>query len=396
MVHTLTSLTWPAVRELPADRTVAVLPTGATEAHGPHLPLGTDIIIAEAMARAGANRLAAHGLHVLLLPALPVAPAPFAAAFGGTLNTPAEATTMLVAGIVRSLAAHGIRVTAIANAHHDPEQVKALRAAVDEVAAGGGTLVFPDLTRRRWAERLTAEFRSGACHAGRYEGSIVLAQRPDFVRRDLMSALPENPRSLVDAIRSGQTTFADAGGAEAYFGCPAEATAEEGRDTIETLGKILEEAVMEALAAAQSRRDTTRTSPDGASLTFVNPPELGAPRGFSHGTLVWPRGRLLFVAGQTAADLDGSVASTAFVEQFEAALTKVVVVVRAAGGSPEHIARMTVFVTSIEQYRASRAALREVWRRHMGRHYPAMALVQVAALVDEGAAVEIEATAVVP
>jgi hypothetical protein len=63
-VHSLASLTWPAVRDLPAARTVAVLPTGAIEAHGPHLPLGTDVIIAEAMARAGADLLAARGFHV--------------------------------------------------------------------------------------------------------------------------------------------------------------------------------------------------------------------------------------------------------------------------------------------------------------------------------------------
>jgi len=72
-VHTLTSLTWTAVRDLPPEekaRTVAVLPTGAIEAHGPHLPLGTDVIIADAMARAGAERLAARGLHVLMLPPL--------------------------------------------------------------------------------------------------------------------------------------------------------------------------------------------------------------------------------------------------------------------------------------------------------------------------------------
>jgi creatinine amidohydrolase len=254
-VHTLASLTWTAVRDLPPEdkaRTVAVLPAGAIEAHGPHLPLGTDVIIAEAMARAGAERLAARGLHVLMLPPLALAPAPFAAAFAGTLHTSAEATTMIVAGVARSLSAHGIRVTAIANAHHDPAHVQALRAAVGEIEANGGTLVFPDLTRRRWAERLSAEFRSGACHAGRYEGSIVLAERPDLVRRDLMSALPANPRSLVDAIRRGDTTFAAAGGAGAYFGFPAEATAEEGQEMIATLGQILEEAVLECLGMSRA------------------------------------------------------------------------------------------------------------------------------------------------
>jgi len=251
-IHALASLTSPAVRELPASRTVAVLPTGAIEAHGPHLPLATDVIIAEAMARAGAGRLAARGLHVLLLPALTIAPAPFASDFAGTLDAPAEATTMIVTGVARSLGAHGIRIAAIANAHHDPAHVNALRRAVADVSASSRdiALVFPDLTRRRWAERLTSEFQSGACHAGRYEGSIVLAERPDLVRTDVMTTLAPNPRSLVDAIRRGDTTFAAAGGPDAYFGFPAEATAEEGRAIVETLGAILADAVVEAIGSA--------------------------------------------------------------------------------------------------------------------------------------------------
>jgi creatinine amidohydrolase len=248
-VHALASLTWTAVRDLAHGRVVAVLPVGALEAHGPHLPLATDVIIAEAMARAGAELLARRGFEVLLLPVVTFAPAPFAAAFAGTIDTPAEATTLVVREAARSLCRHGVRVTAIANAHHDPEHVRALRAAVSGVAASGdATIVFPDLTRRRWAERLTAEFRSGACHAGRYEGSIVLAERPDLVRSDLLSTLAPNPRSLVDAIGRGDRTFAAAGGPDAYFGFPAEASAEEGRAIVRTLGSILEESVVEALA----------------------------------------------------------------------------------------------------------------------------------------------------
>jgi creatinine amidohydrolase len=248
-VHLLTALTWPEVRALPAAQTVAILPTGAIEAHGPHLPLGTDLIIADAMARAGAERLSARGLHVLCLPPLALAPAPFAAEFAGTVDTPAEATTMQVTGVARSLGAHGIRVVAIANAHHDPTHVQALRRAVSEVAARSyGTLVFPDLTKRRWADQLTAEFKSGACHAGRYEGSIVLAERPDLVRHEVMAALAANPRSIINAMRRGDVTFTQAGGAEGYFGAPAEATAEEGRQVIEVLGTILDRAVMEAIS----------------------------------------------------------------------------------------------------------------------------------------------------
>jgi creatinine amidohydrolase len=159
---------------------------------------------------------------------------------------------MIVTGIVRSLAAHGIRVTAIANAHHDPAHVDALRRASADVSASspGIVVVFPDLTRRRWAERLTEEFQSGACHAGRYEGSIVLAERPDLVRTDVMAALAPNARSLVDAIQRGETTFTAAGGPEAYFGSPAEATAEEGRAIVDMLGAVLAEAVIEATGSA--------------------------------------------------------------------------------------------------------------------------------------------------
>jgi creatinine amidohydrolase len=247
-VHSLASLTWPAVRELPADRTVAVMPTGAIEAHGPHLPLGTDVIIAEAMARAGAERLAARGFEVLLLPTLALTPAPFAAEFAGTLDMPPKAITMLVLGVVQRLSSHGIKLVAIANAHHDPSHVLALRSAVSKVAAGGyGTLIFPDLTRRRWAALLTPEFRSGACHAGRYEGSIVLAERPELVRREVMAGLAANPRSIIEAMRRGDVTFTQAGGPNAYFGFPAEATAEEGCQIVETLGTILEQSVMEAI-----------------------------------------------------------------------------------------------------------------------------------------------------
>src|SRR5262245_29991273 len=102
-VHDLGSMTWPAFDALDKQNVVAVLPLGAVEAHGPHLPLGTDILIAEAMARAGAELLSHSGYDVVILPAMPVSPAPFAAAFAGTLNTPAEATTAILRGVADSL-----------------------------------------------------------------------------------------------------------------------------------------------------------------------------------------------------------------------------------------------------------------------------------------------------
>jgi enamine deaminase RidA (YjgF/YER057c/UK114 family) len=123
---------------------------------------------------------------------------------------------------------------------------------------------------------------------------------------------------------------------------------------------------------------------------IVNPVELGAARGFSHGILAPAQGRLLFVAGQTAPDHDG------FVAQFAAALDRVLAVVHAAGGRPENVAQMMVWVTDMEAYRSSLAELGDAWRARMGSHYPAMALVEVSSLVDHAARVEIEAKAVIP
>lgn len=128
---------------------------------------------------------------------------------------------------------------------------------------------------------------------------------------------------------------------------------------------------------------------------LINPEELGAPRGWTNGMLGPAGGRILFVAGQDAAEPEGVVTEDDFVEQFGIALGKAVTVVREAGGGPEDIGRLTIFVTDMEEYRTRRGELKDVYRAHMGRHYPAMALMQVAALVDPRARVEIEATAVV-
>ena len=130
-------------------------------------------------------------------------------------------------------------------------------------------------------------------------------------------------------------------------------------------------------------------------LEVINPQSLGAPKGFSHGLLAPPGARLLFVAGQTAADAQGVVSQREFAAQFDAALARVLTVVQEAGGTPAHVARMTVFVSDLDAYLASRQVLRDVWARRMGTHYPAMALVEVNRLVDAEASVEIEAIAVI-
>jgi enamine deaminase RidA (YjgF/YER057c/UK114 family) len=134
-------------------------------------------------------------------------------------------------------------------------------------------------------------------------------------------------------------------------------------------------------------------------MTFevFNPESLGAPRGWNHGLLAPKDGRLLFVAGQIGlAPGAASGDAPGFADQFAAALDKVLTVIRAAGGKPSDLARMTIFVTDLAAYRASLAALGHAWQARFGKHYPAMALVEVQGLVDRGALVEIEATAVIP
>lgn len=127
---------------------------------------------------------------------------------------------------------------------------------------------------------------------------------------------------------------------------------------------------------------------------IVNPAELGAPRGWNNGMLARPGGRTLFVAGQTARDASGRVPPAGFVSQFDRALGNVLAVLVGAGGGPGDIGRFTIYVTDMAQYRNSLKPLGEVYRRRMGAHYPAMALVEVKSLVDPNAVVEIEATAV--
>jgi enamine deaminase RidA (YjgF/YER057c/UK114 family) len=125
------------------------------------------------------------------------------------------------------------------------------------------------------------------------------------------------------------------------------------------------------------------------SLTVVNPPALGSPQGYSHG-IAAPTGRLLFVAGQIGWDGSHRLVGPDLTSQFRQALANVLAVVRAAGGAPEHVVRLTLYVVDCAKYRRERRAIGQAYRSLMGKHYPAMALL------EPSARVEIEATAVLP
>ena len=131
------------------------------------------------------------------------------------------------------------------------------------------------------------------------------------------------------------------------------------------------------------------------SIERVNPPSLPAPSGFSH-AVVASGGRLVFLAGQTALDASGSIVGGTVVEQFEQALKNLLTALAAVGGSPEHLASLTIYAVDLADYRTHGREIGAVWRRLAGREYPAMAAIGVRRLWDAAAVVEIQGFAVLP
>jgi creatinine amidohydrolase len=209
---------------------VHLLPLGATEPHGPHAPLSTDTLISVGICKRAAERLEGE-VNVLVLPPLPYGVTRYGSAFPGAIGIGEDTLRSLVTEI-----AEGLDRLILVNSHFEPEQVRTLRET---------GLPLLDLTRRANAERLTEEFRSGSCHAGRYETSLVLADRPDLVDTERMRALDARIVDMPAAIAEGRRDFLALGMDEAYCGSPAEATAEEGEQTFETLAELLTKLIRE-------------------------------------------------------------------------------------------------------------------------------------------------------
>jgi creatinine amidohydrolase len=209
---------------------VHLLPLGSTEPHGPHAPLATDTIISVGICQRAAERLRGE-VDVLVLPAVPYGVTRYGADFPGAISISEETLRSLVTEVCE-----GLKRVVLVNSHLEPEQVRTLREL--------GLPLF-DVTRRHIAERLTEEFRAGAGHAGRYETSLVLAERPELVNQERMRALAAKMIDMPAAIRSGQTSFVAMGMDQAYAGAPAEARAEEGERTFAALTDMLVELIRE-------------------------------------------------------------------------------------------------------------------------------------------------------
>jgi NAD(P)-dependent dehydrogenase (short-subunit alcohol dehydrogenase family) len=214
-------------------------------------------------------------------------------------------------------------------------------------------------------------------------GVTVNAVCPNFVDTAMTAGAVERIMTKTGRTREGALAAALNSAGQRRLITPAEVSAAVVAFATDTDGRNGEFTVLEGNDATSGR------------FAVINPEELGAPRGWNNGLLARGSGRTLFIAGQTARDASGRVAAADFVTQFDRALGNVLAVLREAGGGPGDIGRFTIYVTDVAEYRASLEPLGKVYRNRMGRHYPAMALVEVASLVDPQAKVEIEATALV-
>lgn len=247
-MSSLQNLTWKEAREALGRGVVMILPIGSTEAHGPHLPLATDVIISEEMSVRAAEKLRVAGIEAYVLPAISYSVTDFSSDFPGTISIRKGTASAMIYDICISLYSQGARLVAIANSHLEPEHVASISEAIDKVKQETGRLVaFPDKRRRRWAEKLSEEFRRGDCHAGSYETSLVIAAHPELVREDIRHSLDRVPISIAEKIREGARNFTEAGGTEAYFGDPRAASQEEGEAMYKALSDMIVTSVKEAL-----------------------------------------------------------------------------------------------------------------------------------------------------
>ncbi len=244
----LAKLTWPEARARFGADLVAFLPIGSTEPHGPHLPLDTDVTIALAQSSAAAGELERRGVQTLLLPALSYGVTYYTDGFEGRVTLRTGTLWAVLDDIVESLEEQGVRRIVFSNAHLEPAHVEVLRGvALDHARCTRekARVLFPDNTRRRWAATLGEEFQGGDCHAGRYETSLVLAADPASVRVESARSLAPLAIGLLEKLKQGVRSFVQAGAKEAYCGDPAAASAEEGRERIGALARMLVASVEE-------------------------------------------------------------------------------------------------------------------------------------------------------
>ncbi len=212
-------------------------------------------MISEGICLRVARRLAdAPDIRALILPSLNYAVTRYGASFPGAVHVNEETLQATIVEVCGSLIGQGFRYLVLVNNHFEPEHIQTLHRSIDAIEAEYGVLVgYLDLTRKERAVRLTEEFRRAECHAGRYETSLVLADRPERVDEETMRSLPYVPVNMAQAIANGVKDFIGMGMEQAYCGSPAEATAQEGEESYAVLAEMTIALVRELVAGTGGR-----------------------------------------------------------------------------------------------------------------------------------------------
>jgi len=239
-------MSWTEVEHALKERPIALLPVGTTEAHGPHLPLATDTVVAIEMARRTVVKLNKRSLHALIASPITFCVSELGADFPGTVSLPPDTAVALLRDVSVALA-RKFRAVAFVSVNQEAANIEALKRAAEEAKKAGAGVCFTDLAKKRWSDRLGAAFNAGD-HGGTFETSLMMACAADKVReKERISLPPMDP--LGPALKKGAKTFAEAGGEDAYFGDPTAASAEEGETHLETLADILTLSIMEYLGS---------------------------------------------------------------------------------------------------------------------------------------------------
>ena len=239
MLHDARTLSWPRTRALAASGAVALLPVGSTEAHGPHLPLSVDVVIAEEVCRRASSRLRRD---TVMFTEVAYALTDFAAPFAGTVTLAADVARAMLTGILTGIAHSGFSTIAVVNHHLEPAHFRVVHDAgkAAQAAFPSARVLVVDHRRAPIGPKLGHEFMHGGSHAGRYETALMMAAAPHLVDEAARKALPTLEIDLPGAIKAGANDVLQCGGPDAYFGAPADATVEEG----ERLFEILTEATV--------------------------------------------------------------------------------------------------------------------------------------------------------
>jgi len=248
-LHYLERMTFPQVGRLAARTELALLPVGPPEAHGPHLPVGTDQIAALELCERAASSLGARGVECVIAPLLPYCLAEVASPFPGTISVRAELVAALVADICRGLARSGFRRTLIVSGHAEEENLAALRAGSGEAKQAGA---LAEVSRwygealPRSLHLLREEHPEYDLHAGEWETALVLLRAPWLVDRAALEALRPNweTRNISELRAGGARTFPELGAPEAYCGDPRRAVPATAEELYAALGEfVAEEAI---------------------------------------------------------------------------------------------------------------------------------------------------------